>query len=210
MIKKGILIIISGFSGAGKGTVVKELLSKGDYVLSISSTTRKPREYEQQGREYFFDSRDEFERMIKDNELIEWASYCDNYYGTPKKFVESNLEQGKNVILEIEMQGAIDIKSQYEDAVLIFITTPKVTDLKKRLEKRGTESSDIINKRLKRSYEEVNIIDKYDYIVINDDLEECVEDIHSIINAENKAAARNITLKQKLIGEFEELLKGEI
>ncbi|MCT4687362.1 guanylate kinase [Vallitalea sp.] len=210
MNKKGILIIISGFSGAGKGSVVKELLSKGDYILSISSTTRKPREYEENGREYFFDTRDDFEKMIDNNELIEWASYCDNYYGTPRRFVENNLEQGKNVILEIEMQGALDVKAQYDDAVLIFITAPSVAELKARLEKRGTESSDIINKRLKRSYEEAEVINQYDYIVINDDLQKCAKDINSIINAEHKRANRNGELKERLKDEFAELLKGEI
>jgi guanylate kinase len=210
MNKKGILIIISGFSGAGKGSVVKELLSKGDYILSISSTTRAPREYEEQGREYFFDSRKDFEKMIADNELIEWASYCDNYYGTPRKFVENNLEQGKNVILEIEMQGALDVKAQYNEAVLIFVTAPKAADLKTRLEKRGTESSDIINKRLKRSYEETEVLNKYDYIVVNDDLQQCADDIISIINAEHKRANRSVELKERLKNEFEELLKGEI
>ncbi|GMQ56890.1 guanylate kinase [Vallitalea sediminicola] len=210
MNKKGILIIISGFSGAGKGSVVKKLLSKGDYILSISSTTRAPREYEKHGREYFFDSRKDFEKMIADNELIEWASYCDNYYGTPRKFVENNLEQGKNVILEIEMQGALDVKSQYNEAVLIFVTAPKAADLKTRLEKRGTESSDIINKRLKRSYEETEVLNQYDYIVVNDDLQECAEDIISIINAEHKRANRSVELKERLKNEFKELLKGEI
>ncbi|QUH27438.1 guanylate kinase [Vallitalea guaymasensis] len=210
MNKKGILIIISGFSGAGKGSVVKELLSKGDYILSISSTTRAPREYEEHGREYFFDTRDDFESMIDNNELIEWASYCDNYYGTPRKFVENNLEQGKNVILEIEMQGALDVKAQYDDAVLIFITAPSVAELKARLEKRGTESSDIINKRLKRSYEEAEVINKYDYIVVNDDLQKCANDINTIINAEHKRANRSGELKDRLKDEFAELLKGEI
>ncbi|GKX31684.1 guanylate kinase [Vallitalea longa] len=210
MNKKGILIIISGFSGAGKGSVVKELLTKGDYILSISSTTRSPREYEEHGREYFFDSKKEFERMIENNELIEWASYCDNYYGTPRKFVEHSLEQGKNVILEIEMQGALDVKQQYEDAVLIFITAPTVKELKARLQNRGTESIEVIDKRLKRAYEEAEVMNKYDYIVINDDLQTCAEDINSIINAEHKNAKRNNELRERLKGEFKEYLKGEI
>ena len=210
MNKKGILIIISGFSGAGKGSVVKELLNKGDYILSISSTTRLPREYEEQGREYFFDDKEKFERMIENNELIEWASYCDNYYGTPRKFVERNLEQGKNVILEIEIQGALDIKKQYEDAVLIFITAPSVNDLKSRLQNRGTESIEVINKRIKRAYEEAEGMNQYDYIVVNDNLQECADDINSIINVEYKRTKRNNKLTRKLKDEFKEYLKGEI
>ncbi|MCT4598691.1 MAG: guanylate kinase [Vallitalea sp.] len=210
MNKKGILIIISGFSGAGKGSVVKELLSKNDYTLSISATTRQPRDYEQHGREYFFESREDFEKMIENNELIEWASYCDNYYGTPKSFVEGNLQQGKDVILEIETQGALDIKKQFEDALLIFITVPKAQELKARLEGRGTEDSNIITKRLKRAYEETQLMKQYDYIVINDKLDKCAEDISSIIDAEHKKTVRNTHLIEEIKEQFEELLKGEI
>lgn len=210
MNKKGILIIISGFSGAGKGSVVKELLSKNDYTLSISATTRQPRDYEQHGREYFFESRQDFETMIENNELIEWASYCDNYYGTPKSFVEGNLQEGKDVILEIEMQGALDVKRQYKDALLIFITAPKAEELKARLEGRGTEDSSIIMKRLKRSYEETQLMEQYDYIVINDQLEQCAEDICSIIDAEHKKTIRNTHLIEGIKEQFEDLLKGEI
>ncbi len=210
MKKRGILIIISGFSGAGKGTVVKELMKNGDYTLSISATTRPAREYEAHGREYFFESHEQFENMIAKNALIEWASYCDNYYGTPKQFVEEQMAQGKDVILEIEMQGALNVKEQYPDSVLVFITAPKARDLKVRLEGRGTESQDIINKRLNRSYEETAVMDRYDYLIVNDKIDQCVDDIQAIIHAEHKVSRRNKELIQQLNNEFEELLKGEV
>ena len=170
---KGLLLVISGFSGAGKGTVVKRLLEQhNDYALSISATTRSPREGEQDGREYFFKSKEEFEKMIEASELIEYARYVDNYYGTPRKFVEDELAAGHNVILEIEVQGAFNIKKQYEDALLIFITAPSAAAIKERLVGRGTESEEVINKRLNRAKEESEDMDKYDYIVINDQVED--------------------------------------
>lgn len=210
MMKKGILIIISGFSGAGKGTVVKELLGKGDYTLSISATTRPMRDYEAHGREYFFESREQFEKMIDENALIEWASYCDNYYGTPKHFVEEQMALGKDVILEIEMQGALNVKEQYPEAVLVFITAPRAFDLRDRLKGRGTESDEVINQRLHRAYEELDVMDRYDYLVVNDQISKCVDEIQSIIQAEHKVSRRNITLIEQLRNEFKELLKGEV
>ena len=140
MTQKGTLIVLSGFSGAGKGTVVKELLSRYDnYALSVSATTRKPREGEVDGREYFFKSREEFLQMIEKNMLIEYAEYVNNYYGTPKEYVIKQLEAGKNIILEIEIQGALNIKKQFPDAILMFITPPDGRELEKRLYGRGTE-----------------------------------------------------------------------
>ncbi|MFW5670296.1 MAG: guanylate kinase, partial [Acetivibrio ethanolgignens] len=142
MSKKGILTIISGFSGAGKGTLVKELVKKYDYKLSISATTRSPRQGEEHGREYFFLTRDEFESMIEDNQLLEWAEYVGNYYGTPKAYVEEQLELGNHVILEIEIQGALKVKEQCPDALLLFVTPPSAQVLKERLIGRGTENMD--------------------------------------------------------------------
>ncbi len=179
--KRGILTVISGFSGAGKGTLMKAILEKYDYGLSISATTRAPREGEVNGREYYFLSKQEFEDMIANQALIEWAQYVDNYYGTPKKYVEEQLAAGKNVILEIEIQGALHVKELFPDALLIFVTPPSAMDLKNRLVGRGTEDMATIEKRLKRAYEESAFMDQYDYIAINDVLEDCVEDLNQVI-----------------------------
>ena len=179
--KKGRLIVVSGFSGAGKGTVIKRLREKYDYSLSISATTRAPREGEEDGREYYFKTVDEFMSLIDYNGLIEWAQYVDNYYGTPRKFVEEEIAAGKNVILEIEVQGAMNIKSQYPDAILIFISTKDIDTLRERLTNRGTETPEVINKRIARAAEEAKSMESYEYIVINDDLEECVDTVNSIV-----------------------------
>ncbi|MCR5225620.1 MAG: guanylate kinase [Eubacterium sp.] len=179
--KKGKLIVVSGFSGAGKGTVIKRLLEKYDYSLSISATTRAPREGEEDGREYYFKTVDEFMSLIDYNGLIEWAQYVDNYYGTPRKFVEDEIAVGKNVILEIEVQGAMNIKSQYPDAILIFISTKDIETLRARLTNRGTETQEVINKRIARAAEEAESMESYEFIVINDDLEECVDTVNSIV-----------------------------
>lgn len=190
---RGILIIVSGFSGAGKGTVMKKLMSEYDnYALSISATTRAPRTGEQDGREYFFKTVEEFETMIKNNQLIEYANYVGNYYGTPKEYVEKMLDEGKDVILEIEMQGTMKVKEMMPETVLVFITPPTADELKKRLEGRGTEDSETIKARLKRASEEVVYMDKYDYLLINDKLDECVENLHKIVQMEHSKVSRNI------------------
>ena len=181
---KGILIVVSGFSGAGKGTLMKQLVHAYDnYALSVSMTTRKPRPGEQEGREYFFVNREEFEEKITNNGLVEYAQYCDNYYGTPREYVEKQLEKGKDVILEIEIQGALKIKEKFPTALLLFVMPPGAAELKRRLEGRGTESPEVIGKRLMRASEEAEGIENYDYIVINDKLEECVSQMHSLIQA---------------------------
>ena len=173
---RGRLIVISGFSGAGKGTVVKRLVEKYNYSLSISATTREPREGEVDGRDYYFKTVDEFKSLIDYNGFIEWAQYVENYYGTPRKFVEEELAEGKDVILEIEVQGAMNIKSQYPDAMLIFITTKDIVTLKDRLVGRGSESADVVEKRIRRAAEEAETMPSYEYIIINDDLDIAAEE----------------------------------
>lgn len=183
---KGILVVISGFSGAGKGTLMKQLMATyGDeYGLSISATTRAPRVGETDGKEYFFISKDAFEEMIKNGELIEYAQYVGNYYGTPKKYVFDQLEAGKNVILEIEIQGALKVKKQFPDTRLLFVTAPSAMELRDRLVGRGTESSEVIAQRLSRAVEESEGIEFYDYLVVNDDITECTNRLHTIITNE--------------------------
>lgn len=204
--QKGIIIVVSGFSGAGKGTVMKALTAKYDkYALSISATTRNPRPGEENGREYFFVSNEEFEKLIEENGLIEHAGYVDHYYGTPRKFVEDQLDAGKDVILEIEIQGALQIKGQYPEAVLLFIMPPSAMELKKRLTGRGTETEEVIAQRLKRAKEESVGIEKYDYIVVNDDLDECVEQVHDIISAAHMAPSRNLDFINTIRNELNEL-----
>ncbi len=185
MERTGILTVISGFSGAGKGTIMKELVHKYPYFLSISATTRKPREGEVDGREYFFHTREEFEQMIAGRELIEWAEYVGNYYGTPKKAVEQQLAEGKDVILEIEMQGGLLVKEQFPEALLIFVTPPSAEELKNRLYGRGTEDEAEIRKRLDHAEEEAAYMKYYDYLVINDKLDDAVAQVHSIIANEH-------------------------
>ena len=176
MREKGILIVVSGFSGSGKGTIMKELLKQYDnYALSISATTRNPRPGEEDGREYFFKTVEDFEKMIAKEELIEYARYVDNYYGTPRAYVEEQLEAGKDVILEIEIQGALKVKEKFPDTLLLFVTPPSAEELKSRLVGRGTETMDVIEFRMNRAKEEALEMDQYDYLIINDDLQECVE-----------------------------------
>ena len=183
---KGILVVASGFSGAGKGTIMKKLMSeKGEnYALSISATTRAPRPGEKHGREYFFLTTEEFESMIERDELVEYAKYVSNYYGTPRSYVEEQLEAGKNVILEIEIQGALKIKEKFPETVLMFITAPSAEELKDRLVGRGTETQEVVDARMNRAYEESLGVEQYDYLVINDDLDACVELVNDIIQKE--------------------------
>ena len=183
---KGILVVISGFSGAGKGTLMKQLMATygEEYGRSISATTRAPRVGETDGKEYFFISRDAFEKMIENGELIEYAQYVGNYYGTPKKYVFDQLEAGKNVILEIEIQGALKVKKQFPDTRLLFVTAPSAKELRDRLVGRGTESPEVITQRLCRAIEESEGIESYDYLVVNDDITECTNRLHTIITNE--------------------------
>jgi len=198
MEKKGNLIVISGFSGAGKGTVVKKLVEKYGYSLSVSATTRAPREGEVDGKDYYFKSVADFQNLIDYNGFIEWAMYVENYYGTPRKFVEEEMAKGNDVILEIEVQGAMNIKSQYPDAILIFITAPDIATLKERLTGRGTESEEVILKRLKRAKEESEDINEYEYVVVNDELDTCVDSVNSIIVRKKCLRENNLELIEEL------------
>lgn len=210
MDQKGILIVISGFSGAGKGTLVKRLLEEYDhYALSVSMTTRKPREGERDGVEYFFVEREQFEDTIARDGLVEYAQYCGNYYGTPKAYVEKQLEAGKDVILEIEIQGALQIKKKFPQALLLFVTPPDAKTLRSRLEGRGTETPEVIAKRLSRAYEESEGIHAYDYIVVNDDLETAVRQLHSFVCAAHNEPLRCEGLINKIREELKGFRKGE-
>ena len=204
--KKGILIVVSGFSGAGKGTLMKRLLESYDnYALSISATTRAPRQGETHGVEYFFKSVDEFEKMIAQDELIEYAKYVDNYYGTPRDYVMSQLDAGKDVILEIEIQGALKVKEKYPDTLLLFVTPPSAGELKSRLIGRGTETMEVIESRMKRAAEESEGVEAYDYLIINDDLATCVKEMHHVIQSEHNRVSRCSQMIEKIRKELQEL-----
>ncbi|MCI6499173.1 guanylate kinase [Lachnospiraceae bacterium HCP1S3_C3] len=196
---KGVLVVISGFSGSGKGTMMKELVSNYEgYALSISATTRKPREGEEDGREYFFKTEEEFKKMISEDAFLEHACYVGNYYGTPKAYVEKMLNEGKNVLLEIEIQGALNIKKQMPDAALIFILPPSAEELKRRLIGRGTESMDVIEARLNRAKEEAEGIENYDYVIVNDKLDESVAALDNLITGLKCGTFRNIDFINKI------------
>lgn len=203
--QKGILIVLSGFSGAGKGTLVKKLLQTYDnYALSISMTTRQPRAGERDGVEYFFTDKEHFEETIQEGGLVEYASYCGNYYGTPRAYVEEQLAAGKNVLLEIEIQGALKVKEKFPEALLLFVTPPSAAELERRLVGRGTEEPDVIRRRLARASEESEGIEAYDYIVVNDDLDVCVRELHDLVEAARRAPVR----REAFIKEIREELKG--
>ncbi len=193
MKQKGSLVVVSGFSGVGKGTVMKNLLSRYEgYALSVSATTRSPRPGEENGREYFFLTKEQFEDMIAKNEFFEHACYCDNYYGTPRAYVESQIESGKDVLLEIEIQGARNIKQQYPEAVMIFIMPPCAEELRNRLVGRGTETADVIEARLSRASEEAQGIEEYDYIFVNDTPDACADRIHALVQSQRSRTQRNL------------------
>ena len=210
MKKQGTLVVVSGFAGTGKGTVMKELLDRYDsYALSISATTRNPRPGEVDGREYFFKTKEEFEQMIERDEFVEHACYVGNYYGTPKKYVQEQLAAGKDVILEIEIQGALNIKSQFPDALLLFIAPPSADVLKERLVGRGTETEEVIEQRLARAVEESKGIENYDYLVVNDDLDECVENVHQMIQSAGWKMSRREADVEELRRQISKFSKGE-
>lgn len=208
--QKGVLTVVSGFSGAGKGTAMKELLKKyPQYGLSISATTRKPRDGEVHGKEYFFLSVEEFEKLIAEDGFIEYAKYVDNYYGTPRTYVEDKLAAGQDVILEIEPQGALKVKAKYPDALLIFLTPPSGEELYRRLKGRGTETEDVVRARLARAVQETEYVSRYDYIAVNDKLEACVELLHELIQKEHLRVNVNGSFIETMKIEIQEVLKGE-
>lgn len=202
MKKQGVLLIISGPSGSGKGTVVEELRKNADFALSISATTRTPRPYEKEGVHYFFHTREEFEEMRDNKELLEWAEFCGNYYGTPRKYAVEQSLAGKNVILEIEVQGALQVKKLYPDGVLVFLMPPNLEELGRRLTNRGTEDKDAINRRICRALEEMEYVQNYDYVVINDTVAQATEDILAIVRAERMKCKRNPNMKKIFKGEM--------
>ena len=210
MKRKGVLVILSGFAGSGKGTIIRELLAKYDnYALSVSATTRAPREGEVEGVHYFFKTEEEFKEMIAKGELLEYANYVGNYYGTPRAYVKDQLSQGKNVILEIETEGALSIKREYPDAVLVFVMPPSVNEIYNRLKGRGTETEEVIAKRMKKAGVEISVVDRYDYLMINDVLSESVEAFNAIVTSQQMTVSRNRDYINDKKKEFEIFLAGQ-
>jgi len=181
---KGLLIVVSAPSGCGKGTILAEILKDDNYYYSVSATTRKPREGEKNGVNYWFMQEDEFKQLADNGGMLEYAVYCGNYYGTPKKNVDDMLNAGKNVILEIEVQGAMNIRKICPDAVFIFINPPSFQELQRRLNKRGTESDEVIEQRIEQAKKEMEFADMYDYVIVNDELENAISDFRSVVRAQ--------------------------
>ena len=204
MSDRGVIAVISGFSGAGKGTVVEQLVKKHGYAISVSATTRKPREGEVEGKNYFFKTKEQFEEMIQKGELIEYAQYVEHYYGTPKEYVMEQIRNGKDVLLEIEMQGALKVKEKFPEVSLIFITPPSAKELRSRLEKRGTESEEVIAKRIARAKEECAYMPEYDYIMVNDDLDQCVRQMHQLLQSIHFSRNNQKYLIEKITKDFDQ------
>ena len=201
MKNKGRLIVFSAPSGCGKGTMLAEILKDESFRCSVSATTRKPREGEVEGVNYYYVTNEEFENRVANGEFLEHAGYCDHYYGTLKSEVDPYLEKGINVVLEIEVQGAMNIRKARPDALLVFIAPPSVQELSRRLHKRGTETEEVIAQRVAAAYEELTYAPKYDYIIVNDALEDAVSDFFAVIRAEQ--------LNSKYQSEFiDEVLKN--
>ena len=205
MTKRGLLIVLSGPSGVGKGTVRAAIFSKGEqkFVYSISATTRSPRTGETDGVDYFFKTREEFEQMIQNKQLLEYAEYVGNYYGTPLEYVENTLAKGKDVFLEIDVQGAIQVRELMPDGVFIFLTPPDLNELESRIVNRGTDSDEVIAKRMKTAREELELMKYYDYSVVNDTVDNAVQKIEAIIQTEHLRIVRNLDT----IEELEEILE---
>ena len=205
MTKRGLLIVLSGPSGVGKGTVRAAIFSKEEqkFVYSISATTRLPRTGETDGVDYFFKTREEFEQMIQNKQLLEYAEYVGNYYGTPLEYVENTLAQGKDVFLEIDVQGAIQVRELMPEGVFIFLTPPDLNELESRIVNRGTDSDEVIAKRMKTAREELELMKYYDYSVVNDTVDNAVQKIEAIIQTEHLRIIRNLDT----IEELEEILE---
>ncbi len=208
--RKGILFIVSGFAGAGKGTVTKQIVKEDEHLkLSISATTRDMRNGEAEGVDYFYVTKDEFQRKIKNGELLEYAKYGDNYYGTPRDYVKKMLDEGNDVLLEIEVLGAAKIKASLPKTVRIFVTPPTAEELKNRLVGRGRDSAEDITRRLNRAVDEAEDIDDYDYLLVNDTVEQCVKDLHSIVEAERMKVKRQVSFISAIKTQLQELNKEE-
>ena len=203
---KGRLFVISGPSGTGKGTICREILKDIRNEFSVSMTTREPREGEEHGREYFFVSHEEFIENINRNNFLEYATVFDNYYGTPKDIVLKKLEKGRNVILDIDVQGGLQVKEAMPEAVLIFLLPPSLAALRSRLENRGTETPEKIEKRLNKALDEIKFIGEYDYMVVNDVREDAVSDVRSIMTAEALRVPEKVL---PIIRKYEQEQKGE-
>ncbi len=199
MKNKGRMIVVSAPSGCGKGTILAEILKDDSFYYSISATTRKPREGETDGVNYHFISVEEFEKLIADDGMLEYAKYCDNYYGTPKKILEDKMNEGINVILEIEVQGAMKVRELCPDAVFIFVVPPSIGELERRLRKRGTESDDVIAKRVAEAAGEIEKAVNYDYVLVNAALEDAVEDFKTIVKAEKMKTAYSKNLIDEVL-----------
>lgn len=202
--ERGLLIVLSGPSGVGKGTVRKALFEQDDvhFEYSISMTTRKPREGEVDGVDYFFKSKEEFEQLIKEEKLLEWAEYVGNYYGTPIEYVEKTLNEGKDVFLEIEVQGALQVKKSFPEGLFIFLVPPSLDELKNRIVTRGTESEELIQNRMNVAKEEIEMMHAYDYVVVNDQVDLACERIKAIVTAEH-------CRRERVEKQYKKLLEAE-
>lgn len=203
MAKRGMLIVLSGPSGVGKGTVRKAIFDQGgnDFQYSISMTTRKPREGEVNGVDYYFVSKEEFEHNIETGQMLEYAKYVDNYYGTPLKYVNETLDRGKDVFLEIEINGALQVRQKSPDGVFVFLTPPDLMELKQRIINRGTEDMETINKRMAKAVEEIRMMRDYDFAVVNDKVENAVESIKTIIKSERFRVDRVFPEYEEMLGD---------
>ncbi|MGE5329508.1 MAG: guanylate kinase [Deltaproteobacteria bacterium] len=200
------LIVISGPSGSGKGTICEEILKKrNDLTVSVSATTRKPRANDVEGETYFFKTEQEFKTMIENDELLEWVKYCDNYYGTPRKDLEKKLDEGINVILEIEVIGGLKVKAEYPESILVFVLPPSFKDLLFRLKHRGTEDEEVMNKRIKKAVDEIEFGKRYDYFVQNGTVDNAVMQIEEIIDSEKCRLSRNLSKFSEFIVTIKEV-----
>lgn len=204
MAKRGMLIVLSGPSGVGKGTVRKAIFDQGgnDFQYSVSMTTRKPREGEVNGEDYYFVSKAEFEKNIEEGQMLEYAKYVDNYYGTPLKYVNQTLDSGRDVFLEIEVNGARQVREKMPDGVFLFLTPPDLMELKQRIIDRGTEDIETINKRMEKAVDEIKTMHDYDYAIVNDKVENAVESIKNIIKGEHLRVSRVYPEYQGMLGEL--------
>ena len=205
MSKRGMLIVLSGPSGVGKGTVRKALFSQpgNDFQYSVSMTTRQPRPGEVNGKDYFFVSKEEFEQHIREGQMLEYAKYVDNYYGTPLKYINDTLDEGKDVFLEIEVNGAMQVRSKCPDGVFIFLTPPDLMELRQRLIHRGTDSMEVINKRIPKAFGEIQMMQNYDYAVVNDQVDNAVTKIKDIIRSERLRVPRVMPDYLEMLGDSE-------